>query len=58
MSINENLSSNLILTIRLEQEVAMNKKGLRQGKQIYYSLFKEVFFGEKKKIEKEGLKRI
>ena len=37
MSINENLSSNLILTIRLKVEVAMNKKGLGQGKLFFFT---------------------
>ena len=46
MSINENLSSNLILTIRLKEEVAMNKKGLGQGNLIHYSLFKEEIWRE------------
>ena len=52
MSINENLSSNLILTIRLKEEVAMIKMGLGQGKLIHYSLFKEEIWREEEE-EKE-----
>ena len=46
MSTNENLSSNLILTIRLKEEVSMNKKELGQRKLIHYSLFKEEIWRE------------
>ena len=55
MSINENLSSNLILTIRLKEQVAMNKKGLGQGKLIHYSLFEEEFWREEEE-RKRGFK--
>ena len=51
-----NPSFNLILTIRLKEEVTMNKKGW--GKAFIHSLcsFPKVIFGEKMKRETEGLK--
>ena len=54
---NVNPWSNLILTIRLKEEVAMNKKGLGQGKNNILFTFQRRVFGEKKR-GKEGLKRI
>ena len=57
MRINENLSSNLILTFRLKEKVSMNKKALGKGK-LFFFQFPKRRFGQKKKKRKEGLKRI
>ena len=52
MRIKENLSSNLILTIRLKEEVAMNKKGLGQGKLNSLFTFQKAVWREEEE-EKE-----
>ena len=54
---NVNPRSNLILTVRLTGEVAMNKR-LGQGKSSFIVIIpKEIFGREEEKRESEGLKR-